>query len=263
MVVLGDAMRALRSLRPGLPTNLTGVNVDSHKIPVSLLILLHQQIVKISDYGQVMHGTAPSRKVSQRPTTGARGAVTRARIREAANQLFLEHGFEATTVDAIVAAAGVSKGTFYLYFERKEDLLLEYGSKRLALVREMLPELLARPTFAAALREIMETVVRGKSWDRELTARAIDEMGTSAERLEAAPYKLLRPLLEMGQARGQVRDDMPAEALAQFVLRSVLGALRDWGRGRDDLSRDTALDYAVTLVIDAVAKRPSMRPPRR
>jgi AcrR family transcriptional regulator len=205
-----------------------------------------------------MQSAPPTRKTpsgTSRPATGKRGAITRARIREAANQLFLEQGYEATTVDAIVAAAGISKGTFYLYFERKEDLLLEYGWKRLALLRDLLPELLARPSFAGALNELMDTVVRGKTWDRELTARAIEEIGTSAERLEAAPYKLLRPLLEIGQARGQVRDDIPAEALAQFVLRSLLGALRDWGLGRDDLSRDDALDYAVTLVVDAVSKR--------
>ena len=205
-----------------------------------------------------MQSATPRRIASggARPApTGPRGAATRARIREAANQLFLEHGFEATTVDAIVAAAGISKGTFYLYFERKEDLLLEYGWKRLALLRDLLPELLSRPSFADALNEIMDGVVRGKAWDRELTARAIDEMGTSAERLEAAPSKLLRPLLELGQARGQVRDDIPAEALAHFVLRSLLGALRDWGRGQDELSRDDALNYAVTLVIDAVTRR--------
>lgn len=190
-----------------------------------------------------------------RPGTGARGAATRARIREAANELFLANGFEDTTVDAIVAAAGVSKGTFYLYFERKEDLLLEYGWKRISRVREMLPELLSRPTFAAALTEILDTVVRGKDWHRELTARAIDEIGTSAERLEAAPTKLLCPLLELGQARGQVRDDIPAAALAQFVLRSLLGALRDWGLGDDDVSREDALTYASTLVLDAVARR--------
>lgn len=209
-----------------------------------------------------IHGASLSKKASARPA-GVRGAQTRARIREAANQLFLEQGFEATTVDAIVAAARVSKGTFYLYFERKEDLLLEYGWKRLALLRAMLPEVLSRPTFAEALTEIMDTVVRGKTWDRELTARAIDEMGTSAERLEAAPYMLLRPLLEIAQARGQVRDDIPAEALAQFVLRSLLGALRDWGRGRDELSRDDALNYAMTLVLDAVAKRDHAAAPAR
>jgi AcrR family transcriptional regulator len=207
---------------------------------------------------KIMSEAPSTRKPSlltSRPATGPRGAATRARIRESANELFLAQGFEDTTVDAIVAAAGVSKGTFYLYFERKEDLLLEYGWKRLARIREMLPELLSRASFADALNELLDTVVRGKTWNRELTARAIDEIGTSAERLEAAPTKLLRPLLELAQARGQVRDDIPAEALAQFALRSLLGALRDWGRGHDDVSREDALTYASTLVLDAVAKR--------
>jgi AcrR family transcriptional regulator len=43
---------------------------------------------------------------------------TRALLRDAANELFLRDGVEKTTVDAIVAAAGVSKGTFYLHFDR-------------------------------------------------------------------------------------------------------------------------------------------------
>ncbi|MEW6273208.1 MAG: helix-turn-helix domain-containing protein [Thermodesulfobacteriota bacterium] len=184
-----------------------------------------------------------------------RGERTRARIREAANELFLGQGFEATTVDAIVAAAGVAKGTFYVYFDRKEDLLLEYGWKRLARIREMLPELVGRASFAEALTEIVDTVVRGKTWDRELTGRAIDEMGTSAERLEATPHKLLQPLVEIGQARGQVRDDIAAGELARFIVRTLLGALRDWGLGSDATSRDEALDRALTLVLDALARK--------
>ena len=59
----------------------------------------------------------------------------------------------------------------------------------------------------------------------------------------------------LAQARGEVRNDIPAGQLAQFVLRSILGALRDWGLGTDDLSRDEALDYAVTLVLDAITRR--------
>src|SRR5688500_7725909 len=81
---------------------------------------------------------------------------TRAAIREAANRLFLEHGIDHTTVDAICAAAGVSKGTFYLYFHRKEDLLLEYGLRRLLRIREMLPHLIGRKTFREALDAILD-----------------------------------------------------------------------------------------------------------
>lgn len=189
-------------------------------------------------------------------TARVRAEQTRAKIREVANRLFLQQGFEATTVDAIAAAAGVSKGAFYLHFERKEDLLLEYGAKRLARIREMLPDLVSCETFAEALTRIVDTVIRGKTWDQEVTGRAIVEMGTSAERLAPGPQELVKPLVEIGQARGNVRDDIPAAALAHFIVRSILGALRDWGLGTGEASRDDALSYALTLVLDAIAKHP-------
>ncbi len=185
-----------------------------------------------------------------------RSERTRAAIREAANGLFLKHGVDNTTVDAICAAAGVSKGTFYLYFHRKEDLLLEYGLRRLRRVREMLPELITRRTFRDGLNAILDEVVRGKTWGREVTGRALLEMGISAERLPVeAPHKLIQPLVELGQARGEIRGDIPSDAIAHFVLRSILGALRDWGLGTDDRDRETELNYALTLVFDAISTR--------
>lgn len=49
---------------------------------------------------------------------------TRARIVETGLALFVEHGYEATTLDAIAAAAGISRRTFFYYFKSKEDVLL-------------------------------------------------------------------------------------------------------------------------------------------
>ena len=194
---------------------------------------------------------------------GSRGAPqrserTRAAIREAANRLFLERGVAATTVDAICAAADISKGTFYLYFHRKEDLLVEYGLQRLRLWRDMLPDLIAsKRTFRENINAILDALVREKAWGREVAGRALLEMGTSWEGLPvAAPHKLIEPLVELGQARGEVRTDIPSDALSHFVLRSILGALRDWGLGADDRDRETALNYALTLVFDAISTRP-------
>jgi AcrR family transcriptional regulator len=183
---------------------------------------------------------------------------TRAAIREAANRLFLERGVDATSVDAICAAAGVSKGTFYLYFHRKEDLLVEYGLQRLRLWRDMLPDLIAsKRSFRENIDAILDALVREKSWGREVAGRALLEMGTSWEGLPvAAPHKLIEPLVELAQARGEVRRDIPSDALSHFILRSILGALRDWGLGADDRDRETALNYALTLVFDAIGTRP-------
>lgn len=43
---------------------------------------------------------------------------------DAAQDLFLREGYEATSVEQITQAAGIAKGTFYLYFGSKEELLL-------------------------------------------------------------------------------------------------------------------------------------------
>jgi AcrR family transcriptional regulator len=44
---------------------------------------------------------------------------------DAALELFVEHGFAATRIEDVAALAGVSKGTLYLYYPSKEELLKE------------------------------------------------------------------------------------------------------------------------------------------
>src|SRR6266852_990036 len=57
--------------------------------------------------------------------TQTRTEKKRAKIRAAAKQLFLQHGFQATSTDAIAAAASTSKETLYRYYAKKEDLFVD------------------------------------------------------------------------------------------------------------------------------------------
>ena len=50
---------------------------------------------------------------------------TKKKLVEAACGLLIEKGFDAINVEEITRAANVSKGTFYTYFKRKEDIVLE------------------------------------------------------------------------------------------------------------------------------------------
>jgi AcrR family transcriptional regulator len=89
---------------------------------------------------------------------------TRAEIAEAAAELFVDRGFEATTIEEIAAAAGISQRTFFRYFPRKEDIVMasgETGVKRLALQLEARPrkeplEEAMRAAIDAALEEADE-----------------------------------------------------------------------------------------------------------
>src|ERR1700687_1144963 len=52
-------------------------------------------------------------------------AVRREELLDIALDLFLETGFEGTSIELITKTASVAKGTFYHYFESKDDLLAQ------------------------------------------------------------------------------------------------------------------------------------------
>ena len=59
----------------------------------------------------------------------ARGERTRTRLLEAARPVFNERGFRATRIIDITRAAGTASGTFYTYFESKEEIFREVASE--------------------------------------------------------------------------------------------------------------------------------------
>lgn len=65
--------------------------------------------------------------------------LTLERIAATGLKLFIENGYEATTLDAIAAASGISRRTFFYYLKSKEDVLLAHESAGI-------PQVL-RPTF--------------------------------------------------------------------------------------------------------------------
>ena len=59
----------------------------------------------------------------------SRGAQTREAIATAARALFLERGYDATTMRAVAERAGVSLGNAYYYFESKDHLVQEFYAR--------------------------------------------------------------------------------------------------------------------------------------
>ena len=81
-------------------------------------------------------------------------AETRDRIRGCALRLFLEQGYDATTVEQIAAAAGVSHMTFFRYFPAKEDVVLSDSYD------PMITRLLGQTPAAWPVRERIRVALR-------------------------------------------------------------------------------------------------------
>lgn len=71
-------------------------------------------------------------------TTDGDGAPVPQRLLAAATRLFAEQGYDRTSVQEIVEAAGVTKGALYHYFGSKDDLLHEIYARMLRVQQERL-----------------------------------------------------------------------------------------------------------------------------
>ncbi|MFD0364617.1 mycofactocin system transcriptional regulator [Nocardia sp. GCM10030253] len=67
---------------------------------------------------------------------GRRRSTNADELERAAFELFDQHGFDATTVEAIAAAVGISKRTFFRYFGSKNDVVWGDFGKQLHVMRE-------------------------------------------------------------------------------------------------------------------------------
>ena len=155
----------------------------------------------------------------------------RVRIYETARQLFLEHGFEATTVAQIAEAADVAQGTFFNHFPSKQAVLAEVTSEVSGYLQSIVDQQLARPVSALdRITGFAESVAKEVGQARGLARDVLLEvMRTSARPGEAFPYltRVHEPftaILREGQEKGDVRADLDAAFLAEMVV----GALHVW-----------------------------------
>jgi mycofactocin system transcriptional regulator len=99
-------------------------------------------------------------------------STTHAQLALVALELFLEHGFDATSVDDIAAAAGVSRRTFFRYFPTKAAVLWNEFDAEIEQLRDLLAQADdAEPMVSVIHHAVVETNRTRPADVRELRAR--------------------------------------------------------------------------------------------
>ena len=180
-----------------------------------------------------------------------RRARTRARISDAAARLLAERSPEALTVDAVVEAAGVAKGTFYYHFDSLEELFAAVGErlaetfdKMLEPARLGLLDPIARISFAFS--QLLEKATADPIWARLL----VQSLQAPTEFARSVRANLKADLTEAkAQDQLAVQDvELAADIIIGVSLQVTRGTFQR--RPPVDLSRQ-ALD-AVLRAIGAV-----------
>lgn len=169
----------------------------------------------------------PSAKA--RPRTKP-AAVRREELLDAAERLFLEKGMAATSVEEIVSAADVAKGTFYLHFSSKEELMLGLQGRFVEGFRVAVEKALARrrpSDYRDRLRVWMQAVVGHYQEKVALHDLVFHEYHPhDRDTMQEKPVILeLADLLRAGTEAGEFTVDDPK--LAAMMLFYALHAAAD------------------------------------
>lgn len=185
----------------------------------------------------------------------------RAELAGAATRVFGERGVAGTAVSDIVKAAGVAQGTFYLYFDSKDDVLLAVAEQFVADVGIALEASLAGPEVRAPgrLRSLVGALGElASNPTNEAMAVLLHRRENQAlhdrltEPLAQRLFVLVEDIVVQGVAEGSMVGVEDVGAAAWFVLGGLQGIER---AGTPVAEMPAALEQALTLALRALGVR--------
>lgn len=212
---------------------------------------------------------AVRRENGEEKELGPKAERTRARLLEAAREVFAERDYFATSAADIAERAGVSLGTFYQYFTDLNGIVTVLAGEQ---VIEMLSQhvnewdprtgrLGLRRVLLAFLRGYFANVAFYRLWEQ---VTAVDPRIAEIRRRFWAAYKHeIEKSLEAGMAAGTVRTDIPAGETARALTHMIERYCYDaaiFDPPPAGASAEDAADLLTTLWADAIGlSEPSAR----
>ena len=190
-------------------------------------------------------------------------ALKRQRILKAATALFVQHGYRRTSVDEVARESGVAKGTIYLYFKTKADLLAQaIVEEKKRFVVKLKPVLEAPPKQRLGLYVRMALVVLSEmplmsklmSGDREVLM-VLEEMDADL-RQQALGFQLhfVSEMLDAAAAPHEFpREELLERAKVLLGLVYSFGVISD-ERVRQDVPIERFAEILADIILHGVGK---------
>ena len=208
--------------------------------------------------------------VSSRPTKELplteRQWVRRGELLEAARRVFERDGYHGTTVSAIVQAAGLSQGAFYLYFGDKKAVFAALQDEMATLLRRRIywatrDESNPARRLTAGLAAYFEFYEEYRNWMRRLT---VEGLGID-ESFEARQVQLYETLARgFGPTLGALGVRAPAVAAAALIGMAAQVAYWKHYQSQDGppMTATTLAQACASLFLHGAASIPIPSPPQ-
>ncbi len=180
-------------------------------------------------------------------------ATTRQELTRIGLDLFLQQGFATTTIDQIVAPLGISKRTFFRYFETKEDLVFEWQTE---MTPAFVDELNSRPREEAPFKAVSETLFALASRINTNPALAFALMRLLKETPSLAGrdmenrmvWELALAAALMEREGSKVMPRLKARIIVGMAMTAWTAALDEWYTGGGKAKLRPIMEKAFSLI---------------
>lgn len=191
---------------------------------------------------------------------------TKKKIYNSAYSLFKEKGFDGVSVDSIVERAGVAKGSFYVHFATKNDLIATFIAEYVNKVD------LDYNTYVESFSvdtkvSVILIALAGKTADVITNEIGFNNMKTVYELLITKTqnaqallsynrelYKTIVNIVSLGIQRGELRTDLPVETIAKHFLFALRGFTYEWCIRYPDFNlKDTVIEH-TQIILSGIKK---------
>ncbi|WP_420856207.1 TetR/AcrR family transcriptional regulator [Streptomyces abyssalis] len=181
------------------------------------------------------------------------------RLMAAATRLFSERGYDRTSVQEIVEAAGVTKGALYHYFGSKDDLLHEIYGRLLRLQQDRLDAYAdaqepVEERLRRAAADVVVTTIENLD-DALIFFRSMHQLSPEKQKQVRAErrhyHERFRDLVAEGQRSGVFNAATPADLVVDYHFGSV-HHLSTWYRPDGRLGPQEVADHLADLLLRAL-----------
>lgn len=185
----------------------------------------------------------------------------KSRIVEAAWQLFYEKGYNGTTVDDIIDLSGTSKGSFYYYFNTKDELLntlsMILDEHYEELEKKMDPDMnsyekLLYLNYEAhtMMEEKISIDLLASLYSTQLVAHGHRSLLDQNRKY----YKLVSSVIDEGQKRGEISDAISVNELVRYYSMCERALVSDWCLNKGEYSLGAYSKKCMPIMLEHFKK---------
>jgi len=145
------------------------------------------------------------------------------RLLQESLDLFINKGFDSTSIEDITVKAGVAKGTFYNFFEKKEDVLLYYLDRELVKSRHEIEQKIGdMHTIVDKLELLIVTylkyIFRNKGFAKILVRERVCKIGTGKNWNEMVLMQAIRQILDDAKKSRELKKTVDLDNTTEIVF---------------------------------------------